>query len=373
MSRRLLALAVLPALALIGAACGGGASDTAASAKGPAPGPGGAAGSPSGAAGSSEPGRNLTLRLGFFPNVTHATALVGIHDGIFADHLGAGVTLRTQSFNAGPSAIEALFAGALDAAYLGPNPAINGHVKSKGQALRVVSGATSGGAFFVVRSDIERPEDLKGRKVASPQLGGTQDVALRAWLQDHGLHADTQGGGDVSIVPQDNAQTLAAFASGAIDGAWVPEPWATRLVREAGAKVLVDERDLWPGGQYVTTHLVVATSFLDKHPDVVKLLLEGQVAANDYVNSHPAEAQRATNDEIEAVTGKRLDDEVVAAAWGNLTFTDDPIAASLEASAQAAEAIDLLDLGKADLAALYDLGPLNDVLRAAGKAEVAGP
>jgi NitT/TauT family transport system substrate-binding protein len=315
----------------------------------------------------------VTLRLGFFPNVTHATALVGVRQGIFAEHLGPDVTLRTQSFNAGPAAVEALFAGALDASYLGPNPAINGYVKSKGEALRVVSGATSGGAFFVVRPGIERPEDLKGRTVASPQLGGTQDVALRAWLKQHGLRTDTNGGGDVSIVPQDNAQTLAAFASGAIDGAWVPEPWATRLIREAGAKVLVDERDLWPGGRYVTTHLVVATRFLHDHPDVVRRLLEGQVAANDYLNRHPQDAQRAADDEVEAVTGKRLDDAVIAAAWANLTFTNDPVASSLQASARGAEAIDLLDPGKVDLAGLYDLQPLNDVLAAAQQPPVAGP
>ena len=212
----------------------------------------------------------MTLRLGYFPNVTHATALVGVEQGIFAEALGDDVTLETSTFNAGPEAIEALFAGAIDATYIGPNPAINGFAKSDGEALRIVSGATSGGAFLVVKPEITSPADLAGTAIATPPLGNTQDVALRAWLQEQGLSTDESGGGDVSIVPQENSATLDAFKAGHIDGAWVPEPWATRLIQEGGGTVLVDERDLWPDGQYVTTHLIVATQFLDDHPDVVK-------------------------------------------------------------------------------------------------------
>ncbi len=181
----------------------------------------------------------------------------------------------------------------------------------------------------MVAPDINSAADLKGKTVATPQLGNTQDVALRTWLKQNGLNTDTTGGGDVSIKPQDNATTLDAFKQGQIQGAWVPEPWATRLVQEGGGKVLVDERTLWPQGQFVTTQLVVATKFLDAHPDVVERLLEGQVAANDYVNKNPAEAQKAANDQIEKLTQKRLADAVVAASWNNMTFTDDPIASSL--------------------------------------------
>jgi NitT/TauT family transport system substrate-binding protein len=358
--RRRLTVGLLVALAgLAVVACGGD--------DGPS-----APGSASGDAGADRgtTGEPVTLRLGLFPNVTHATALVGVEQGIFAEELGPGVRLDTQGFNAGPAAIEALFGGALDATYIGPNPAINGYVKSRGDALRIVSGATSGGAFLVVRPDIDSSAELKGRKLATPQLGGTQDVALRSWLDRQGMRTDTSGGGDVSILPQENAQTLDAFKTGAIDGAWVPEPWATRLIQEGGAKVLVDERDLWPGGQYVTTHLIVAREFLDEHPEVVRRLLEGQVAANDVVNGQPAEAQRAANDRIEELTGKRIPDRVIASAWSNLTFTNDPVAASLRASAEAAESIGLLDLGGVELGGIYDLGPLNEVLGAAGQPRV---
>ncbi len=325
-----------------------------------------ACGSTAGASGSE----NITLRLGYFPNVTHATALVGVEKGIFAAKLGFDVTLKTQTFNAGGKAIEALFADAIDATYVGPNPAINGYMKSHGEALRIVSGATSGGAFLVVKPTIKSAADLKGKKVASPQLGNTQDVALRAWLKKQGLTTDTSGGGDVSILPQENAATLDAFKIGAIDGAWVPEPWATRLIQDGGGKLLVAESDLWPDGKYVTTQLVVATKFLSNHPDVVKRLLEGQVAANDFVNANPAEAQKLANDQIEKLTQKRLSDALIAASWKNLTFTNDPIASSLQASANTATDVGLLD--EVDLKGIYDLTLLNEVLKAAGKATVRG-
>ena len=348
--RRLVPVALAAAVVL--GACG---SDNSSSGSGPS---------------SASSGEKVTLRLGYFPNITHATALVGVENGIFADKLGPNVTLQTQTFNAGPNAIDALFAESIDATYVGPNPAINGYVKSKGAALRIVSGATSGGASLVVAPSITGPADLKGKTLATPQLGNTQDGALRAWLKKNGLNADTSGGGDVSIKPQDNAATLDAFKQGQLQGAWVPEPWATRLVQEGGGKVLVNEADLWPNGQFVTTQLVVRTAFLKDHPDAVKKLLEGQVAANDYVNKNPAEAHKAANDQIEKITQKRLSDAVVAAAWKNLTFTNDPIASSLKKSADDAVSLGLLE--QPDLTGIYDLILLNQVLEAQGQPDVSG-
>jgi NitT/TauT family transport system substrate-binding protein len=328
-------------------------------------------GSGTSAGASTRAGEKVTLRLGYFPNITHATALVGVERGMFAASLGPNVKLKTQAFNAGPAAIEALFGDAVDATYIGPNPTINAWAKSKGKALRVISGATSGGAFLVVKPDIASPADLKGKTLSTPQLGNTQDVALRSWLKSQGLSADTSGGGDVSIEPQENALTLDAFRSGQIQGAWVPEPWATRLVQDGGGKVLVDERTLWPTGKYVTTQLIVSTKFLNAHPDVVERLLDGQVMANDYVNSHPAEAQKAANDQIEKLTQKRLKDAVLATAWKNLTFTNDPVASSLTKSASAAQSVGLLD--QVDLNGLYDLTLLNKVLQAHHEAAVGAP
>jgi NitT/TauT family transport system substrate-binding protein len=308
-----------------------------------------------------------TIRLGYFPNVTHATAIVGVESGVFQEKLGR-TQLDTSTFSAGPQVVEALNSGALDASYIGPNPAINAFAQSGGEAIRIISGATSGGAFLVVKPDTKNAKDLKGKKVASPQLGNTQDVALRTWLKKKGLKTDTAGGGDVSIVPQENAQTLDLFKQGQIDGAWVPEPWATRMIDEGGGHILVDERALWPGGKYVTTHLIVRTDFLAQHPDVVKRLLAAHVEATDFVNDSPAEAQGSVVAAIGQITGSPISVDTLSAAWGNLIFTVDPIASSLQASAEDAAALGFLE--SADLAGIYDLGPLNEILREAGKPEV---
>lgn len=327
--------------------------------------------SPRGGTESAQVGdRQVTLRLGYFPTITHATPIVGIESGIFARELGPDVKLQPATFNAGPAAVEALFSGALDAAYIGPNPAINAFVRSKGEAVRVIAGATSGGAFFVVRPEITSAADLRGKRVASPQLGNTQDVALRSWLRSQGLKTDAQGGGDVSVMPQENAQTLQSFRDGQIAGAWVPEPWATRLILEGGGRVLVDERTLWPNGQYVTTHLIVRTEFLRRYPQVIERLLRGHIAATASLNAYPDEAQRLVNAAIERLTGQGMRPEVIAAAWQNLTFTNDPIAASLRRSAEDAAALGFLKLSGVDLTAMYDLQPLNAALKATGSAEV---
>jgi NitT/TauT family transport system substrate-binding protein len=301
--------------------------------------------------------------------VTHAPAIVGVEKGFFAKALGAN-TLETKTFNAGPEATEALLSGAIDATYVGPNPAINAYQKSGGEAIRIVAGSTSGGASLVVAQGISSAADLKGKSVASPQLGNTQDVALRAWLKRQGLTTDTSGGGDVSIKPQANGDTLDQFKQGLIAGAWVPEPWATRMVQEGGGKVLVDEKTLWPGGQFVTTHLIVAKGFLDKHPDVVQELIKGESDAIDYINANAADAQTVVNDAITKITGKGLKAEVIASSFKNLTFTLDPIASSLSKSASAAKDVGLLD--STDIANIYDLGPLNALLAASSKPAVAG-
>ncbi|MDQ1493032.1 MAG: sulfonate transport system substrate-binding protein [Actinomycetota bacterium] len=312
----------------------------------------------------------VTLRLGYFPNVTHAAAIAGIEKGIFADKLGPDVDLKTAIFNAGGAATEALFSGAIDATYIGPSPTINAFVKSKGDALRIIAGATSGGAALVVKPNINSAADLKGQKVATPQLGNTQDVAARAYFLSQGLKTDTQGGGDVKIVPQDNSQTLDTFKSGQIAGAWVPEPWATRLVKEGGGKVLVDERSLWPGGQFVSTQLIVSRTFLSAHPDVVERLLQGHIAATDWINQNTADAQDVVNAGIAKVTGQAMNVDIIKASWSGMSFTFDPLASTMNKEANDAKAVGLLD-GSAKLDGIYDLSILNKLLAAAGKAPVA--
>src|SRR3990170_2198486 len=306
-----------------------------------------------GGSGDSTP----TVRLGYFANVTHAPALVGVVEGLFADELGDDATLRLLTFNAGPDAVTALFSESLDMTFIGPNPAINAYAQSDGEAIRIIAGSTSGGAALVVRPGITTPRDLVGTRIATPQLGNTQDVALRAWLLEQGLTADLEGGGDVSVIPQENAQTLETFRSGDIDGAWVPEPWATRLVLEGGGGVVVDERDLWPDGEFVTTHLIVRTEFLDQHPDLVLDVLRGLGRAIDFIEAEPDQARAETNLAIEQITGKALPAETIAAAWANLTFTVDPVAESLYVSADHAVAVGLLE--PIDLAGIYALDLLD--------------
>ena len=321
------------------------------------------AASPSGA--SSEAS---ALRLGYFPNITHAPALIGVKDGLFQTALGT-TKLEPKTFNAGPAAIEALFSGAIDATYIGPNPAINGWATSKGTALKIIAGSTSGGAGLVVKDGINTAADLKGKKIATPQLGNTQDVALRAWLKQNGLNADQQGGGDVSVLPQDNATALQAFAQGAIDGAWVPEPNLSRMILESKGKLLVDEKTLWPNGDFVTTHLIVKQEFLEKYPATVKKLLQGHVASIKAIAADGATAQTDANAQLEALSGKPLKPEILAASFKNLKFTNDPISSSLFVSAQHAQDVGLLK--PVDLKGIYDLGPLNEVLKADGQPEVS--
>jgi NitT/TauT family transport system substrate-binding protein len=339
-------------MGLLAAACGGGG--------------GGSSAAKSGGQSSG----HVDLRLGYFPNLTHATALVGVANGIFAKDLGPNVTLQTKTFNAGPAAVEALFANSLDITYVGPNPAINAFQKSNGQAVRLIAGATSGGAGLVVKPSINGAADLKGKKLASPQLGNTQDVALRTWLKNNGLNTTPEGGGDVQILPQDNSQTLDTFKSGQIDGGWVPEPWTTRLVQDGKGKLLVDEATLWPGGKFLTTTVIVRTAFLKDHPDVVRNFLKGHVEATDYVNQHPAEAQQAANQAITQLSGKGLSSAVITAAWKNLTFTWDPLASTLRKEADDAKAVGLLQ--NTNLKGLVDVAALNAVLKADGKAAVTG-
>lgn len=310
-----------------------------------------------------------TIRLGYFPNVTHAPAIAGLEGGFFAQALGPNVKIKTSVFNAGPAAVEALLSGAIDATYVGPNPAINAFLRSHGKAIRIVAGSTTGGAFLVVKPSLRAANDLKGKKIATPQLGGTQDVALRYWLKTKNLSSTLEGGGDVSIIPQDNAQTLETFRSGAIDGAWVPEPWATRMVLEGGGTVLVDERDLWPNKSFTATVLIVSTGFLNERPDLVQGLLGGQVAAIDFLQQNPAKGQDLVNSGIEKLTGRKLSTATISRAWMNLTFTNDPELASMRAVAD--HAVDVGLLAKVDLTGIADLTLLNKALVAGGKPKVA--
>ncbi|MER6678987.1 aliphatic sulfonate ABC transporter substrate-binding protein [Streptomyces sp. NPDC000983] len=306
-----------------------------------------------------------SVRIGYFGNLTHATALVGRHEGIFQKELG-GTTVKYAAFNAGPSEIEALNSGSIDIGWIGPSPAVNGYVKAHGENLRIISGSASSGVKLVVNPEkVESLKDVKGKRIATPQLGNTQDVAFLNWAAEQGWKVDAQSGtGDVSVVRSDNKVTPDLYRSGSIDGAWVPEPTASKLVAEGG-KVLLDESDLWPDQEFVITNVIVSQTFLDEHPKAVEAVLRASVESNRWIAAHPDEAKAAANAQLAADTGKALPADVVDAAWPSIDFTDDPLAATLRTQARQAVKAGLLE--RPDLNGIYDLAPLNRVLDAEGR------
>ena len=298
----------------------------------------------------------VTLRLAYFPNLTHAPALVGIGGGRYAKDL-PNVAISSKVVNAGPEAMEALLAGEVDLAFVGPSPAINAFVKTGGRALRIVAGACDGGASLIARGDapIASVRDLDGRRVAVPGLGGTQDVSLRHFLAVSGL-APRDKGGTVTVLPMANADILTQFKRGGVDAAWVPEPWASRLRTEGGGKTAVDERTLWPGGRFTTTVLVARRGFMDRYPNVVRDFVRAHAATVAWMNAHPEAARTVANAELKRLSGKPLNRDVLREAWSHLAFTTDPGASSVEAFAEAARDAGYLKADRLDLAALVDAG-----------------
>lgn len=301
------------------------------------------------------------IRVGYFPNITHSQPIVGLAKGFFQKALGPGVTIQPRTFNAGPSEIEALFGRELDLGYIGPNPAINGFIRSKGKALRIVAGATSGGAVFVVRKDagIVKAEELGGKRLASPQIGNTQDVALRAYLKQKGFTLKEKGG-NVEVIPVANPDIFTLFVRKELDGAWVPEPWGARLIREANGRLFLDERDLWPEGKFVTTLVIVGASFLKDSPQLVRQWLEAHVKTTQWIHENPLEAKKLLNAKIKELTAAALAPGVLDEAFGRLLVTYDPVAESLYKMADDAYGLGLLREKK--LEGIYDLVLLNRVL-----------
>jgi sulfonate transport system substrate-binding protein len=354
--RTLRAVAALLALPLLVTACGYG-SKAATDKGGPA------------AEGGKKVGGLSKVKIGYFGNVTHATPLVGLRDGGDIPKELGGTKVSTQVFNAGPAAIEALNAKAVDLTWVGPSPAINGFTKSGGKNLKIISGATSGGASLVVDpKKVKSLKDLKGKQIATPQLGNTQDVALLNYLAEKGLKVNPETGkGDVSVLRQDNKEIPTTFEQGGIDGAWVPEPTASKLV-DSGGKALLNEKKLWKDGKFVTTNLVVRQDFLKKHPDVVEAVVRGSVKTNAWINKHPDEAKKYINSALERDAGKPLPGPVLDSAFKDIEVTNDPLATTLELEAKHGVKAGLLK--KADLKGIYDLSILNKVLKGEGKPAV---
>jgi NitT/TauT family transport system substrate-binding protein len=297
------------------------------------------------------------LRLGYFPNVTHAQALVGVDDGTFSRALGG--RLETRVFNAGPAAMEALISGDLDATFVGPGPAAIAYLRTHGEAIRVVAGAASGGAVLVVK-DAKQPGDLVGKRVASPQLGNTQDVALRIWLRANGL-SDQEGPRRVQVTPLANPDILALFARGELAGAWVPEPWGARLVAEEGGRILVDERKLWEGGRFPTTVLAVSVKALERRRKDVTALLRAHLELTHRWESDRDGFARLANAAYGKLAGKPLPDAVAKDAFSRIEPISDPLPAQLADGARRAQTLGFAPAG--DVSAIVDASLLQEIAK----------
>lgn len=307
---------------------------------------------------------NSTVRIGYFPNINHAQIVVGMAEGTFAAYLGPKVKIKTTLFNAGPSLIEAVFSGDIDIACVGPSPVINGYVRSGGKALKVIAGVTSGGSLLVVRKDsqIKKAADLDGKRIATPQLGNTQDIALRAYIKKFGLKPREKGG-TVDILPLRNPDILNLFMRKQLDGAWVPEPWASRIIRQAEGEVFLDERTLWEDGRFSSTLMIVGADFLKRHPDYVKRWLAAHVKITRWIHQHPRKAVKVVCEQIKAISGVSLPQEIINDAFLRLEATYDPIVPSLFSYAEMAYDAGFLGNQRFNLSGLVDLRLLNEVLK----------
>ncbi len=344
--RRVMAAALAGGVLLLAAACSSSSSS----------------GTTTGSNTDSPAAAPVTVRLGFLENITHAPALIGLKEGFFTKDLGSAGKLQPTAFSTGTEETTALLAGQLDVAYVGPNPAIEAWQKSNGSAIKIISGVATGGASIVVKKGITSAAQLKGKTLASPSLGNTQDVALRYWLKQNGLTTTATGGGDVFVKPTTpNSAAVLEFESGQIAGGSEPAPYDVEMVQDGGT-VLFSETG-------VTTLLIVTQTFLSAHPAIVADLLKAQVQANDFIKNNPSAAQQDANAELAEYTGKALKASIVSAAWKEITFTDDPDESSLTSDASNAEALGLLT--PVNLSGIFDLGPLNTALAAAGESQVS--
>ncbi|MCE2982903.1 MAG: ABC transporter substrate-binding protein [Parachlamydia sp.] len=315
------------------------------------------------------------IRVGHFPTITHAQAVIahGLtreQKGWFERYLGDDVEVQWFVYTAGPSAMEALFAHSIDLAYAGPSPTINAYVKSERKEIRVVCGSCSGGAALVVQPGrIREAADFLGKKIATPQLGNTQDVAARAWLYAKGFKFNLFGG-DVTVIPMENVDQWTLFQQGDLDAAWTVEPWVSRLVLEANGEVFMNESALWTstGGKYVTAHLVSSVQFLSENPDLLKKWILAQIELTDWLQRHPKKAKQLFNAELKKEAFRSLPVEVIDRAWSQIELTSLPLQSTLYQYAQWAFEIGFLKK-LPDLKNLYDLKLLIEVLEELHKKE----
>lgn len=284
-----------------------------------------------------------SVRVAFFPNIGHSIAIIGLQKGFFPEKLGNQTNIQTRLFDSGPQVIEAMFSNQIDIAYVGPGPAISGFIQSNGKSIKIIAGAASGGASLVVHphSNIKSVADFPGKRIAAPQIGNTQDVSLRSFLYQNNLKP-VERGGSVYVINVQNPDIFTLFAKGELDGAWVPEPWATRLVQQLGGIRLFHEEDLWPSKEFSSVVLIVRTEYLEKHPDVVQKWLQAHIQTSDWINAHPDETEIIFNNFLKQKVGKPLPPKILHEAFSNLKITYEPFESSIYTFAERANSLGYL-------------------------------
>ncbi len=295
------------------------------------------------------------VRVGYMPNITHLHALTGRNRGDFEKAFEPDVKVQWKMFSAGPPMMTALMAGELDLAYVGPGPAINTYIRSKGDALNIIAGASSGGSGLVVRENetITQARDFHGKRIATPQIANTQDISARYWLKENGMKL-SEYGGDVMVLPLAGADQLFMMQKGEVDGVWAAEPWLSRLVHEAGGKLLIDEREIWPGKKYLTTVLVAKKDYIKNHPERVKQWVAVHKVLTNWIRKNKKEAGNSANDEFERITHKRLNDRVLNEALNRLEAVNDPMPSALKEQVRRAFEVGYLGKTLPDIEGIVD-------------------
>ena len=303
---------------------------------------------------SNDESNENKIRIAYFPNIGHAIPIVGMENGFFQNSLGDQITIETRVFDSGPQAIESLFGNSIDLAYVGPGPAINGFLNSENHNVKILAGAASGGASFIVHpdSEINFASDFAGKKIAAPQIGNTQDVSLRNYLSENGLRT-AEKGGSVIVYNIANPDIYTLFVKGDIDGAWIPEPWATILVTELNGKRLFHEEDLWPNQEFASVLLIANADFVEKNPESIIDLLKSHHETATWINQNPIETRIIFNNFLNSHLGQSLSDDIVDVALSNIVITADPLPDSVYSFAEKANALGYLGRNGYDLSGIF--------------------
>ncbi len=312
---------------------------------------------------SGDPSHENKIRIAYFPNIGHAIPIVGIEQGFFEKSIGNQTKIETRVFDSGPQAIEALFADSIDVAYVGPGPAINGFLNSDNHNVKILAGAASGGASFIVHpnSEINSVSDFAGKKIATPQIGNTQDVSLRHYLSENGLKP-AEKGGSVIVYNISNPDIYTLFVKGDIDGAWVPEPWATILETELGGKRLFYEEELWPNKEFASVLLIANADYVEKNPTIIANFLQSHRETVTWINTNPVETRIVFNNFLNSYLGQSLSDDVVDIALSNIVITADPKPNSIFSFAERADALGYLGRNGYDLSEIFLYFDINSIV-----------